>query len=80
MEITIIGLAGLTVGLVEIVKQTGIKSKLIPFLALAIGVALAFVSGDFIKVATWQEKVLTGLMLGLSSMGLYSGGKTLGEK
>ena len=80
MEITIIGLSALTVGLVEIIKQTGIKSKLVPFLALAIGIVLAFVSGDFIKVVTWQEKVLTGLMLGLSSMGLYSGGKTLGEE
>ncbi|MFL8969300.1 hypothetical protein ACKA04_04425 [Helcococcus kunzii] len=79
MEITIILLAGIVVGITEIVKQTDINKKVIPFIALAIGILITFIGGDLINIVGWQAKVLTGLVLGLTAMGLYSGGKTLGE-
>lgn len=79
MEITIIVLAGIVVGMTEIIKQMGINKKLIPLLVLAIGILITFIGGDLIEIVKWQEKVLVGLVLALTAMGLYSGGKTLGE-
>lgn len=79
MEITIIVLAGIVVGMTEIIKQMGINKKLIPLLVLVIGILITFIGGDLIEIVKWQEKVLVGLVLGLTAMGLYSGGKTLGE-
>ena len=79
MEISVIALAALTVGLVEMIKQLDVNKKLIPLLALLMGIGLTFLGGEILAIATWQEKVLQGLILGLSAMGLYSGGKTLGE-
>lgn len=77
MEITIIVLAAVVVGLVEAVKKVGVQDRIIPIVALIIGVAVSMLGAELIGLKSWQEIVITGLVLGLSSMGLYSGAKSI---
>lgn len=55
------------VAAVEAVKYAGLPSKYAALTAVCIGVAFGFGMGDW----------LTGLVLGLSSSGLYSGAKAM---
>lgn len=80
MDITFVSLSVLTTGLVQVIKKVDPPKKLIPILALVIGVAIAFLGGDMLEIYTIESKILHGLIMGLTSMGLWSGGKTLGEK
>lgn len=77
MEITIVVLAAVVVGLVEAIKKVGVGDRFLPLIALGLGVLVAIVGAELIGLLTWQEILITGLVLGLSSMGLYSGGKAL---
>lgn len=79
MEITLVVLAAIVVGIVEIIKGLGINSKVIPVIALLVGVGVMFLAGVLVDITSVREQVIVGLMLGLSAMGLYSGGKTLTE-
>lgn len=59
-----------TVGLVEVVKRTKlVTNRFLPVVALVVGVATFYVGAT--------SSVLVGLAVGLSAMGLFSGGKTL---
>lgn len=64
-------------GLTELTKQvlTGVKEqRFLPLLPLVYGIGLAFlVASQY----SWQADVLGGIICGLGSMGLYSGGKTV---
>ncbi|MDD7433840.1 MAG: hypothetical protein SOW48_01845 [Peptoniphilaceae bacterium] len=42
--------------------------------------ALAFLGKAYTGASAWQDSVLYGLVMGLSAMGLYSGGKSLIEQ
>ena len=79
MEITLIALAAIVVGIVEIIKGLGINSKVIPIIALAVGIGVMFLAGVLVDITSVREQIVVGLILGLSAMGLYSGGKTLAE-
>lgn len=79
MEITILVLAAITVGLVEIAKGLITNAKIIPVVALFIGVIIMIIGGEIIEVTGLRQQILTGLVLGLSAVGLYSAGKTLAE-
>lgn len=76
MDVTYLGIAlvPLIVGLVEVVKRAvGLPASLAPLVAVAIGLALAYLVGE----GSVAERVVTGLALGLSAVGLYSSSRNL---
>ena len=56
------------------------ENRFVPLAALAVSVALAFLGKAYTGASAWQDSVLYGLVMGLSAMGLYSGGKSLIEQ
>jgi len=72
MEITIsyAVLLALTMGAVEAVKRIGLNSKFLPIFAIIFGWALCAIAR-----MPFTELVVGGLMIGLGSVGLYSGVK-----
>ena len=67
----------LIVGIVEVFKRAGVSKKLLPFIALVIGIAIGVV---YVTNFDWKQGVLVGAMLGLSASGLYSSSKNTFEK
>ena len=59
-----------TLGLAQIVKGLGVSKRFVPLIAIVIGIGLSALAG-----ATWQVSVGQGIIIGLSSMGLWSGSK-----
>jgi len=62
-------------GLVEIAKKAGLSKRYCPVLAVSLGVLLRLgvrAPGEPVGVA-----VLDGLVVGLSAVGLYSGGRSV---
>jgi hypothetical protein len=67
------------IALVQMFKMTNwIKDRFAPFLAVGLGILLAFLFGDDLGNA-WHHIIFTGIVYGLSSSGLYSGIKTTSE-
>jgi hypothetical protein len=72
----ILGVA-LTGGLTEVIKRAAnISSRLVPLIALVIGIVLSWLG------LGWSlSNVLFGIVVGLTSSGLYSGAKaSLGDR
>ncbi|HZU13904.1 MAG TPA: hypothetical protein VFB58_13765 [Chloroflexota bacterium] len=71
-----IALVPAIVGLTEVTKQLGLSSRFAPAMAVAFGIlgSLAQLYGGHV---TWMPAVVTGIALGLSASGLYSGARTL---
>lgn len=67
----------LILGCVELFKRAGVSKKVLPFIAMVIGIAIGVV---YITNFDWKQGVLVGAMLGLSASGLYSGTKNTMEK
>lgn len=69
-----VALVAVTVGLVEVIKRTNIVAdRFIPLVSIVVGIALAFVYPGISIAVT----VLSGIVIGLSASGLYSGTKTV---
>jgi Kef-type K+ transport system membrane component KefB len=73
-QLTVYGVAlvPILVGLNELLKRTGVPSRFIPATSMAMGYFFAFyylAPGDF------KKGLLYGTILGLSSIGLFSGTK-----
>jgi hypothetical protein len=67
------------VALVQMFKMTNwVKDRFAPFLAVGLGILLAFLFGDDFG-NDWSHIIFTGIIYGLSSSGLYSGIKTTSE-
>lgn len=65
--IEVVMLSALAVGLVEAVKTTNrISNQYLPVVAIVIGLCLSF-----LMAGTYQEIIVNGLVIGLSSVGLY---------
>lgn len=66
----------IVVGLVELLKRLGLPSNLAPLAALALGTA-----GALFYVAPGEpgRAILSGLIIALSAMGLYSGPKAAAQ-
>ncbi len=64
-------------GLCELGKQLGIPKRWIPLLSLALGL---FFGVFYVSPSNVLEGVLQGIVIGLSSIGLYSGPKNLMRK
>lgn len=62
-------------GLVELTKRIGLPDRLAPVASLVLGVALAYFAAGFSL-----QSVLSGIVLGLSASGLYSGVKNVAGK
>lgn len=71
IPITLGILAGITVGIVEIVKRIGLPKRYLPIFALVIGVALVSLGMKEFSITS----ALNGLIIGLLSCGLWSGAK-----
>jgi len=63
-------LTGLTIGICEVIKRIGLPDRFIPLTAVVVGVVLV-VLGDLTALTTLS--ILTGIAIGLSAVGLYSG-------
>jgi hypothetical protein len=59
-------------GLVQVARRLGIKEKYCPLLSTVLGLLISF-GYHFSNYKTWYEALIIGLVLGLSSVGLYSG-------
>lgn len=67
----------LIIGIVELLKFTGLQKKLLPIVSLLLGV----LAGVFyVYPGDLKGGILVGLMMGLSASGMYSGGKALIEQ
>lgn len=62
-----------TMGLVEVFKKSGLPSKHAPIVSLFIGLIL----GVTTNIGNIGKGILTGIVIGLSASGLYSGTKAL---
>ncbi len=64
------------VGMVQVFKDMGVPSNFAPALAVVFGIiaGLAELYGNHLA---WIPAAVTGIALGLSAVGLYSGAKTV---
>lgn len=76
-EVYDVVLIPLIIGIVELLKKTGVHKKLLPLISLALGIGIGVV---YVANVDWKQGVLVGAMLGLSASGLYSGSKNILEK
>ncbi|HOL17329.1 MAG TPA: hypothetical protein PLY40_03470 [Bacillota bacterium] len=73
-QLTVYGVAliPVLVGLNELLKRSGVPARFIPLTAMALGYFFAFY---FLAQGDFKKGLLYGTILGLSSMGLFSGAK-----
>ncbi len=73
-QLTIYGVAlvPVLVGLAELLKRSGVPSRLIPASAMLMGYFFAFY---YLAPGDIKRALLLGTVLGLSSIGLFSGAK-----
>lgn len=64
------------VGLVEVVKRIGLPDRFAPLLSVLFGIGAAFA----FPAATPVVTVFTGVIIGLSASGLYSGTRAVAGK
>lgn len=76
-EVYDVVLIPLILGIVEVFKRAGVSKKVLPFIALTIGVIVGVV---YVTDFDWKQGILVGAMLGLSASGLYSSSKSTFEK
>ncbi|ARK20342.1 hypothetical protein CSV69_04485 [Sporosarcina sp. P26b] len=74
MEITDMVLVPVIVGLVDALKGYGLQKKWCPVVSIVLGVASGVV---YVFPEDWASGVLSGIVMGLSAGGLYSGGKAV---
>lgn len=79
MDITLTPIAVSTIPLVillvSLLKKYGLKSIYAPLASIVLGIGFQFLLKE-----TWDIAILQGLLVGLTSSGLYSGGKTILKK
>jgi Phage holin family Hol44, in holin superfamily V len=65
-------LIAVLIGISQVAKELGLKTKYIPLLNLVLGIVL---SAFFITDLAVQERILQGLIIGLSASGLFDQSK-----
>ena len=65
------------IGIGQVLKAIGLNGKWMPLVAIALGLILNF-GGKFVGAANW-ELVVSGIVIGLTSVGLYSSVKNTRE-
>lgn len=76
-EVYDVVLIPLILGIVELFKRAGVNKKVLPFIALVIGIAVGVI---YVADFDLKQGILVGGMLGLSASGLYSSAKNTVEK
>ncbi len=72
VTLTILGLVASVIGLTEVIKKAfKLPKRLVPFVAVVLGIVLNIIVGGFAGGIA-----ITGIMIGLTSCGLFSLGKT----
>lgn len=72
MEYAGIAMIPLLIGILEVIKKLGVNKKYMPLLSLLLGIGTGMVlfnDGDL------RAGIIKGIYIGLSAVGLYSGGK-----
>lgn len=72
MELTpqVLALVPIVIGLVEVIKRIGLVERYLPITAIVLGVVGVGALTGFSAVS-----VIEGIVIGLSSVGLFSGGR-----
>ena len=72
MEVSLqfIVLVPVVVGLVKAVRMAGVRSKWLPLVSIAMGIATVYVLGGF------NLDIIQGIIVGLTASGLWSGTKS----
>ena len=68
----------LIVGIVQAIKQTSMPDKYAPLVSIAVGIGISYLTHT-VDMA-WTHVVLSGIIYGLSAVGLYASTKTLTNK
>lgn len=76
-EVYGVAIVGVIIGLVEVLKRTGLPKKFLPLASLVFGVLAGIF---YVSPNDFKSGILIGIMLGLSSCGLYSGTKNTIER
>ena len=71
IQISFAVLIAIVVGLIQIAKGLKLPAKFSPLLALVLGVSLSFIVRGILNVE-WTVSIIQGLVIGLTSVGLYS--------
>lgn len=74
MEYTEAVIIAIIVGLVEVMKQSGLPKKASPLVAIGLGIAGGMI---YLFPGDPRAGVFMGLVMGLSASGLYSGSKSI---
>lgn len=69
-------LVAVITGLVELAKQSGFPKRFTPVLALALGIAAGVF---YVSPGDLAAGILSGVVMGLAAVGLYSGPKNIRE-
>jgi uncharacterized membrane protein HdeD (DUF308 family) len=65
-------LIAILIGISQVAKELGLKTKYIPLFNVVLGIVLG---AFFIAELTMQERILQGLIIGLSASGLFDQSK-----
>lgn len=77
IQVTDVVLIAVIIGLVEVASRVGLPKKAAPAVSIALGIA-----GGIVYISPGDPKtgIIAGIIIGLSSIGLYSGAKnTIGK-
>lgn len=74
MEYSGIGIIPLLIGILEVLKQIGLRDKLVPLTSLILGIVIGV---SFISPVDIKAGIVQGIYIGLSAVGLYSGAKNI---
>lgn len=73
MEYVELVLVPVLIGILEAIKRAGFNSKFIPLLSIILGIGMGIAFTGF----ELKAGIMTGLFIGLSAVGLYSGVKNV---
>lgn len=65
------------IGIVQLLKVTGIQKRLLPISSLILGILAGIF---YVNPQDIRSGILVGVMMGLSASGMYSGGKAIMER
>lgn len=69
-EVSLAAVTAIVIGLVQLAKKTGLPTRWCPLLAVVLGIIGLLSLAFFQPIA---EVIFAGIVVGLSSVGLYSG-------
>ena len=81
-ELVVFGIpaAAIIIALIELAKSYGMNARWAPLVAIVLGIGLSvgvYYSGINPQVATWFKLLLGGVLVGLSAVGGFSGGRSV---